>query len=43
MSKKVFWSRDRLVKVKHEFDCSGFGLGLGLSLGLWIDSWLWLG
>ena len=24
MGKKLFWSRDRLVK--HEFDCLGFGL-----------------
>ena len=37
MGKKLFWSRDRLVK--HEFDC----LGLGLLLGLWIASGLWLG
>ena len=34
MGKKLFWSRDRLVK--HEFDC----LGLGLGLGLWIASGL---
>ena len=26
MGKKLFWSRDRLVK--HEFDCLGLGLGL---------------
>ena len=32
MGKKLFWSRDRLVK--HEFDCFGLGLGLGLWLGL---------
>ena len=31
MSKKLFWSRDRLIK--HKFDC----------LGLWIASGLWLG
>ena len=35
MGKKLFWSRDRLVKVKHEFDYLG--------LGLWIASGLWLG
>ena len=29
MGKKLFWSRDRLVK--HEFDCFGLGLGLGLT------------
>ena len=32
MGKKLFWSRDRLVK--HEFDCLGLGLGLRLWLGL---------
>ena len=26
MGKKLFWSRDRLVK--HELDCFGLGLGL---------------
>ena len=31
ISKKPFWSRDRLVK--HEFDCPGLGLGLELWLG----------
>ena len=41
MGKKLFWSRDRLVK--HEFDCFRLGLGLGLWLGLWIASGLWLG
>ena len=42
MGKKLFWSRDRLVK--HEFDCFGLGLGLGLWLGLCrIALGLWLG
>ena len=43
MGKKLFWSRDRLVILIHEFDCLGLGLGLGLWLGLWIASGLWLG
>ena len=30
--KKMFLSRDKLVK--HEFDCLGLGLGLGLWSGL---------
>ena len=30
MGKKLFWSRDRLVK--HEFDCLGLGFRLGLGL-----------
>ena len=30
MSKKLFWSRDKLDR--HEFDCLGPGLGLGLGL-----------
>ena len=40
MGKKLFWSRDRLVK--HEFDYLGLGLGIGLGLweGLWIVSGL---
>ena len=41
MGKKLFWSRDRLVK--HKFDCLGLESGLGLWLGLWKDSGLWLG
>ena len=32
MGKKLFWSRDRLIK--HEFDCLWLGLWLGLRLGL---------
>ena len=39
IGKKLFWSRDRLVK--HKFNVSAFGLGL--LLGLWIASGLWLG
>ena len=30
MGKRLFWSRDRLIK--HEFDCLGFELGLRLWL-----------
>ena len=41
MGKKLFWSRDKLIK--HKFDCLGLGLGIGLWLGLWIASGLWLG
>ena len=41
MGKKLFWSRDRLLK--HEFDRLGLRLGLGLWSGLWIASGLWLG
>ena len=34
MGKKLFWSRDRLVK--HEFNSLGLGLPLGLGLMLWL-------
>ena len=41
MGKKLFWSRDMLVK--HKFDCVGVGLELWLWLELWIASGLCLG
>ena len=37
MGKKLFWSRDMLVKL-HKFDCLGFGLGSVVdSFKLWLE------